>query len=46
MGFPNPFKTVDIKVWSAPERVNAIEVLVTSVSSVKLETPIIKLDDE
>ena len=33
------FKQVDINVWSAPESVNVKLVFVTSVSSVKLETP-------
>jgi hypothetical protein len=39
------FKQVDINVWSAPDNVNVKLVFVTSVSSVKLETPKIKSDD-
>ena len=40
------FRQVDINVWSAPDNVNVKLVFVTSVSSVKLETPKIKSDDE
>ena len=36
------FKTVDIKVWSAPDKDKVILPLVKSVSSVKSEIPIIK----